>query len=90
MPQPHRGRPYGKIPGSWVGDLADLANTILLCDECRLKFDHKKNRYHLARRYRVGAKCDGCREFRCGDMQAYHHESLLGTHAGSVYDPRRE
>lgn len=72
-----------------MGDLADRAYTVLLCELCAPKFDARKHRYRRVRSYRIAAKCDGCREFRCGDAVCFHHESLIGTHPGSVIDPRR-
>jgi hypothetical protein len=84
-----KGRPVGAVAGSWVTDLAELKQSILLCGVCDYKWRRgaKKYGYELAKRWTkiwggVTGKCDDCRQ--SGPQRSfYYHEAL----SGKVYDP---
>jgi len=68
------GRKIGNPHGTHVTDLAELANTIILCDFCVPKFDWKKYRYYKQREFPyVLGKCDACKTF--GRAQLFIHWS---------------
>lgn len=78
------GRPVGKVAGSWVTDLAELKQSIMLCELCDVKFRSAAARYgyELKRRWQrvwggVGGQCDGCREVGLR-RRFYAHGSLIG------------
>lgn len=83
------GRKVGSVAGSWVTDLAELKQSIMLCNACDFKWRHgaKKYGYELAKRWTkiwggVVGKCDDCRQ--SGPQRSfYYHETLNGK----VYDP---
>lgn len=84
-----RGRRIGSVAGSWVTDLAELKQSIMLCSSCDFKWKSgaKKYGYELAKRWTkiwggVVGKCDDCRQ--SGPQRSfYYHEALTGK----VYDP---
>lgn len=83
-----KGRPIGKVEGTWVTDCAELQQCVLLCSFCDHKFNPVHARYgywrdrnsHLG----VGGTCDGCRTFQDSGIQLYIHESNIGR----SYTPR--
>lgn len=82
------GRPVGFVTGTWVTDVAEIRQCVLLCSFCDHKFKpaHKKYGYHRDARFQrgVGGDCDGCRIHRDEGLQLYVHES----HLGHGYAPR--
>lgn len=83
------GRKVGSVAGSWVTDLAELKQSILLCSGCdfKWKWGAKKYGYELAKRWTriwggVIGKCDDCRQSGPG-RSFYYHDS----NTGKVYDP---
>lgn len=78
-----RGRPVGRVEGTWVTDLAELKQLILLCWKCDPKFKDvaKKYGYFPKRSWNqrwggVRTSCDGCREN--GDRRkVYAHATLI-------------
>lgn len=83
------GRPVGSIQGSWITDLAEIRQHIMLCWACAPKFDaiHKRYGYFKDNRWSVetggvNGMCDGCRaqgrDPRMGLLQLFVHESLVG------------
>ncbi len=84
-----RGRRTGAVHGSYVTDLAELRQQIMLCSACDPKFAGSERRYgyHRDTKWKkaaggVTAKCDACKEFGMG-RQMYVHESYFGK----TYDP---
>jgi hypothetical protein len=84
-----KGRKIGAVIGSWVTDLAELRQEILLCSACDPKFAGTEARYgyHRDTKWKkiyggVIAKCDACREMGHG-RRMYVHESYFGV----TYDP---
>lgn len=80
------GRPVGKPEGTWVTDLAELRQTVLLCGACDSKFKpaHPRYGYFRDRKWKrlyggVGGVCDGCRTPYPAGLQLYVHESHLGN-----------
>lgn len=88
-------RPYGKPHGSHVADLVNAHNkpTFVLCWKCAHKFDHKRSRYYLDRRFpNARGVCEGCRDF-VNEGHMYIHESYLTgpggrTVNGQCWTPR--
>ncbi len=83
-----KGRPVGRVEGSWVTDLAELRQSILLCSFCDPKWraSASKYGYELTKRWTkiwggVIGKCDGCRQSGVG-RSFYAHGSIIGD----VYD----
>lgn len=79
-----QGRPVGKVAGSWVTDIAELKQCIVLCQACDAKWKGSESRYgYEARRDwhtlygGVIGKCDGCREGGA-QRKCYAHGSLIG------------
>jgi hypothetical protein len=73
-------------PASWICDQSDLKKLILLCRDCRLKFNHRKNHYRefyvrddsgKTSGYESNGQCDGCKEQTAnhGGGTAFVHES---------------
>jgi hypothetical protein len=73
-------------PASWVMDLADLKKLILLCRDCRLKFNHRKNHYRVfymrddtgkTSGYETNGQCDSCKDQTAnrGGGTSFVHES---------------
>lgn len=84
-----KGRKVGAGAGSWVTDIAELRQQIMLCWQCDPKFKGSASRYgyHRDKKWTklaggVVGKCDGCREGGPG-RQMYVHESFFGV----TYDP---
>ena len=82
-------RKIGIAPGTWVTDLAECRQEIILCSFCDPKFKGSEQRYGYQRDKKwhkiyggVIAKCDGCREMGHG-RRMYVHESYFGQ----TYDP---
>lgn len=71
------GRPWNRVAGGWIGDLAALQKFIQLCPFCLGKFNPRKSGYEVWRvdTYNVG-KCDGCNTVnpKCRGFisEAYH------------------
>jgi len=79
----YRGRKPGKLAGTEVTDLAMLKKSIVLCQLCFRKFDHRRHNYMKATRWGwVGGKCDGCAEMNMQN-HFYVHDSFENT----VYTP---
>ena len=85
-------RPFGKPEGSWVADLVDLKKAIVLCQNCKHKFDHEASKYYMDRKFPyVLGTCAGCRSIAY-QGRLYIHESLLTgpggrTRSGQVWTP---
>lgn len=80
-----KGRGVGKPAGSWVTDLAELRQQIMLCGVCDGKFRGSEQRYgyHRDKKWHkiyggVIGRCDGCREPGHG-RRMYVHESYFGA-----------
>lgn len=72
----HPGRKVGTTHGSWISDLVELAKSIILCDRCCHKFDHKKHRYYKQREFPfVLGKCDACKNFGKGQLYLIESEA---------------
>ena len=79
------GRPTGRSVGTWVTDLAELRQSILLCPTCDPGFRNGHQRYgyfrdNRWRRYTGGCsgQCDACRGDFPGGLQLYIHDSYVG------------
>jgi len=79
------GRPVGTPAGTWVTDIAELGQCVLLCSACDHKFKPCLPRYgyHRDRTWKrlyggVGGSCDGCREPYPAGLQLYVHEQFIG------------
>lgn len=56
------GRPTGRIPGSYIDDLAALRKCVVLCPLCVAKFSAKTARYRQEKDIPFATgRCDGCR-----------------------------
>ncbi len=77
-----KGRPVGFVTGTWVTDVAEIQQCVLLCSFCDHKFKpaHKRYGYHRDTRFErgVGGDCDGCRTHRDEGLQLYVHENFIG------------
>lgn len=78
------GRRSGTPHGSWVTDLAELRQTIILCWACDAKWKRSAKRYHYEFRKDwhefwggVIGRCDACKEPGHG-RRIYIHQSLHG------------
>ena len=78
------GRRIGAVIGSWVTDLAELKQTIILCWKCQEEFRKVAPRYHyhFAENWNkiwggVHGKCDACREPGVR-RSCFVHQSYLG------------
>ena len=76
-------RPTGAVEGSWVTDLAEIRQTLILCWKCDVKWRASAARYGYEKLRRwskiwggVIGKCDGCREPGV-QRRAYAHGSLI-------------
>ncbi len=79
------GRKVGTTHGSWISDLVELMKSIILCDRCSHKFDHKTYRYYKQREFPfVLGRCDACKNF--GRSQFYLHWSV----AKKVWDIKQQ
>lgn len=77
------GRRVGSVAGSWVTDLAELRQTIILCSNCDFKWRSSAARYGYEKLKKwskiwggVIGKCDGCRE-PGHQRTCYSHESIF-------------
>jgi hypothetical protein len=77
------GRPVGKVEGSWVTDLAEIRQSILLCSVCDAKWkgSAKQYGYEVKKSWDqiwggVVGDCDGCRQ-PGHQRKFYAHESLI-------------
>ena len=72
-----RGRPWNRVAGGWISDLASLQKFVMLCPFCAPKFNPRPNGYEVWRRdtQSIG-KCDGCNQvstyLRGYISEAYH------------------
>ena len=72
--QRDRGRPAGRLPGGYVGDLTDLRKGIILCRSCAPKFNSATSGYvYKANMPTVRGDCDGCKEFTMTGHFLVHH-----------------
>ena len=70
------GRPKHKLPGTHIGELSALKQTILLCGNCKKGFDWKKHGYYSVSHYDhiyAGGRCDVCRDVS-QKLSLYLHE----------------
>ncbi len=84
-----KGRKEGLAHGSWVTDIAELQQQIILCSACDPKFRGSEQRYGYHRDTKwhkiyggVIGKCDACKEKGHG-RRMYVHQSYFGQ----TYDP---
>ncbi len=68
-----KGNHRGRTAGSYVLDLADLKKAIVLCDQCRRKFNARGYVAHKTIP-RVTGQCDACKLIGVNNM--YVHESF--------------
>lgn len=85
-----KGRPRMKIAGTWITDLAELKQCVMLCGSCEPKWKpiHKRYGYRLDTAIQratggVYGTCDACRESflppYSGKLAFYIHESYVGV-----------
>ena len=62
-----RGRHWKRVPGGYIGDLADLRKAIVLCSFCAHKFNHRQPKYRKETDFQAVGRCDGCKahDIRC-------------------------
>ncbi len=83
----HPGRNFGKPHGTWISDMCEQKQSILLCQLCSHKFQPKQHNYYQTREFRVLGRCDACKEHE-NNATFYIHESLLGRKSGQCWTPR--
>lgn len=78
------GRRVGGVHGSWVTDIAELKQTVLLCNGCDHKFKRIALRYQYERHALffdeyggVIGRCDACKEPGKSRI-VYNHQSYHG------------
>jgi len=71
------GRPVGKVVGSWITDMAERRETILLCRGCQSRFNPKPYHYYREGRFEAQGACDGCKH-HYGKVFLFVHEQYLG------------
>lgn len=100
MEHPGRRTDGRQTAASWIGDLAALRKTIILCGVCRTKFNPRKHGYrrlfvgdptHKTDGYSAGGKCDGCRQRteNVGGGVALIHETLYRSVCMDPVEARR-
>lgn len=63
-----KGRNWKRPAGGYMDDLAALRKSIVLCSQCRYKFNPRQNRYRKETDFpQVTGRCDGCKshDLRC-------------------------
>jgi hypothetical protein len=86
---------------SWIDDLGELKQCIILCSFCRAKFNPRKNHYRkfyaadisgITDGHAVNGKCDSCKQFtaNCGGGTAYLHESDYPNVCADPMEARRK
>lgn len=73
----HPGRPMGAVHGTWVTDIAELMQAVVLCTFCWKKFDPKRYGYYRTREFKIRGKCDACKQYE-SDAKLFVHEKSLG------------
>ena len=69
-----RGRKPGRLPGGHVIDLADLKKAIVLCGDCKPKFNAARAEYITKVNLPfVQGRCDGCDRFTPRGHLLVHH-----------------
>lgn len=59
----HPGKPWNRVAGGWISDLAELQKFIQLCPFCVSKFNPRKSGYEVWRLHvNCVGKCDGCNQ----------------------------
>lgn len=74
------GRPWNRVAGGWMADLAALKKFVMLCPFCRPKFNPKRCGYEVWRQdtHSIG-KCDGCKQmstYLCGFIHQEYHDTV--------------
>ena len=76
------GRPRGRLPGSYLDDVATQRQCIILCPQCEGKYRPRRRGYRVWREYLVGGKCDACRAQgprNVAWMAEEHHACVIGA-----------
>ena len=80
-------RAFGKPHGTYVLDLAEKCDAILLCHACKHRFSHEDHHYYKDERFReFTGKCDACREFTVHGRLFIHEKFLTDTGGRSWAD----
>lgn len=81
------GRSLGKPHGTFVTDIAERSQGIILCSSCVHKFNPNKYNYYLTKEFRIQGRCDACKEHTQG-TNFFIHDSLIGQKHGQCWKPR--
>ncbi len=83
------GRPWNRVAGGWISDLASLQKFIMLCPFCLGKFNPRTSGYETWRQniYSIG-KCDGCKNLSTY-LKGFIHEEYHQTVGEWERHPRK-
>lgn len=84
----HPGRNMGKPHGTWVTDMAEERQGIVLCSSCQHKFRPEQYHYYRTREFQIIGRCDACKQHHNQGNTFFIHESLLGRQHGQCWTPR--
>ena len=98
---PGRRTDGSQSAASWIGDIGERKQCIILCSFCRAKFNPRKHHY---RKYyvmditgrtdghAVNGKCDDCKQFTAnlGGGTAFIHEAFYSQICTDPTDARRQ
>ena len=84
----HPGRNTGKPHGTWVTDMGEEHQGIVLCSSCQHKFNPAAYHYYRTREFQIIGRCDACKQHNSQGNTFFIHESLLGRRHGQCWTPR--
>lgn len=82
----HPGKPAGNVRGSWLSDLAERRQCVLLCGDCTSRWDPAPYGYFFDTHYEAQGQCDTCNTW-CPKVNVFMHECYLET-GYEIHQPR--
>jgi hypothetical protein len=83
----HPGRKIGLPHGSYVTDIAERGQGVVLCSGCAHTFVPGRYGYYATREFRISGRCDGCKGLD-HNSRFFIHEKFLGRMHGQCWTPR--
>ena len=83
----HPGRRMGLVHGSYITDMAENQQSILLCLGCQHRFDPKAYGYYRTKEFSIQGPCDACKD-HAEDAIFFIHESLVGDRHGQCWEAK--
>lgn len=84
----HPGKPVGNVRGSWLSDLAERRQCVLLCWQCKPKWNPEPYGYFYDRHYEAQGQCDTCNAFS-PRIHVFMHECYVDKGSYTPHTPAR-